>query len=70
MSGMPWWLQAYILVAAFGFGLMLGQPQTDRSRMPLALNLFWSAVLGALWPITACVVVGAAIGEYAEDNKR
>lgn len=70
MSGLPWWLQAYILVAAVAFGLILGQPQTPSNKLNPVVNLIWSAILGAIWPATALMIAGSYAADAAKDGKK
>lgn len=70
MSGLPWWWQAYFLVAAAAFGWLLAEPQSAPKKLHPLVNLVWSANLGVIWPITAFLVAGAMISESEKDGKK
>ena len=70
MSGLPWWLQAYILVAAASFGWLLAEPQSAAKKLSPVVNLIWSAILAAVWPVTAILVAGAMIADETKGDKK
>lgn len=54
----------------FAFGLILGRPQTPSNKLNPVVNFIWSAILGAVWPITALLIAGACLADFAKDGKK
>ena len=66
MSGWPWWLQAYTLVATWAFGFLLGlDGDTDH---PIGSKLL-SVVLAAIWPVTLVLMAGVALADWGRDKR-